>query len=105
MEMIQNRIGMQFCFSVSLIGRGGRLVMLWFDEFILEIINFIISHIHSKIRGGGLKEGVCLKEFYGMPDTSKRGEFWELLVRINQEPNATGVLSLISIKSQSKLKI
>lgn len=45
--------------------------MLWLDEFILKIINFFISHIHSKIRGGGLKEGVCLS-FMACPIRVKR---------------------------------
>lgn len=59
--------------------------MLCSDDITLKVINFSNSHVHEQVQGDGLRDGVLITTFYGMPNTSKRAESWGLLTRINQD--------------------
>lgn len=79
----RKKIGAKFCFTVSSVCRKGGLTILWFEGIELEIVNFSNYHMHSKTMEDSIWVEWFLTGFYGIPETSKRVESWDLLKKIN----------------------
>ena len=66
-------------FVVDSVGKSRGMILIWRDNFIVEIHNFSRRHINATIRING--NGVMWKftGFYGHPEVAKRKEAWDLL--------------------------
>lgn len=74
-------MGFDYCFAVNNKGQSDGLALFWNNDSVLSINSYSIGHIDTTVNWGTRKwrfTGV-----YGNSDPSKRGEFWELMVRLS----------------------
>lgn len=88
LDFLKHKIGYPNIFSVNLVRRKGGLVMFWQAEEDVEAINYYNHHIHLKVHYANFGKSWLITEFYGYPETNKRGAFWSLLSRINPSSEA-----------------
>lgn len=78
-NFIKHRIGFPNAFFVNPVGSKGGLVMFWRYDDLVEVVNYSNYYIHVNILDTNLKTHWFLTGFYGIPETHKRTDSWELL--------------------------
>ena len=66
--------------------RGGGLVLFWRNSVRLDVVDSHRYYIDAVINAGGDDEWRFI-DFYGEPETARKGEAWEKLRRLNRSIN------------------
>ncbi|KAL0292490.1 UNVERIFIED_CONTAM: putative mitochondrial protein [Sesamum radiatum] len=84
METLKRRLNL-FGVCVSPIGRSGGLVLMWQKSVEVQLQSFSHWHIDASVRLEDSGEWWRFTGIYGEPDTTKRVEFWKLLVQLHSQ--------------------
>ncbi|XP_028113864.1 uncharacterized protein LOC114311894 [Camellia sinensis] len=87
MERIRYKLGMQGCFTVDRVELSGGLALLWVGELQIQIKSYSKGHVDSIILTESGATSWQFTGFYGNPNTSLRGDSWELLRRLQDQMN------------------
>lgn len=79
-----NTLKLKNIFGVSRITRGGGLALFWREDFNLQVINSAPNFIDTIINFGK-EDAWRFIGFYGMPETAKRCESWDLLRQLGSQ--------------------
>ena len=71
------KLDFQLGFEVPRIGLGGGIALLWHDNMDIDIQTSFPHHIDALINKNGV--AWCFIGVYGHPETSRKGESWDLL--------------------------
>jgi hypothetical protein len=82
MEVIRGQLGYAGLFVVDLVGKSGRLALLWREAEEIEIQNYSCHHINAIVTNMTIGVQWKLTGFYGHPDWNKRKESWDLLQQL-----------------------
>ncbi|XP_075662915.1 uncharacterized protein LOC142632377 [Castanea sativa] len=74
---LKRKIEFKQGFEVPRVGLGGGLTLLWRDNVEIDVQTSSPHHIDALINQNGVVW--CFTGFYRHPETSKRGESWELM--------------------------
>ena len=78
---LKRKLGFQLGFEVPRVGLGGGLALLWRDNVDIDVQTSSPHHIDALINQNGVVWRFT--GFYGHPETSRRGESWELMRRLH----------------------
>jgi polyhydroxyalkanoate synthesis regulator phasin len=77
------KMGFEGVFVVDPVGRSGGLALFWKDSKEIEILNYLLRHIHAKVTLAGSNWSWKLTCFYGHPNRLYREESWNLLSHLS----------------------
>ena len=83
LEFLRRKLGMYGSWGVERAGSGGGLAILWKEEIQVTVQSFSLAHIDATFRVIGTTEW-HFTSFYGHPETTKRGDSWTLLKRLQR---------------------
>jgi hypothetical protein len=79
---IKGRLGMNNCFVVDGVGRGGGLALYWNDEIKIQVLSYGLHHVDTLVWDGVHHTAWHATFVYGEPRTHERDKMWELMRQI-----------------------
>jgi hypothetical protein len=76
---LKGRIGLNNCFIVDGVGKGGGLALFWCDEIKIQVLSYGLHHIDTLIWDGVHHAAWRGTFIYGEPRTQDKMKMWELL--------------------------
>lgn len=87
-QKIRLDLNFDCCLSVPSIGLSGGLMLLWNNEWDVQIMSYSQGHIDASVIVNGLKWR--FSGIYGQPTQEKRHETWDLIQRLHSIPDLHG---------------
>jgi hypothetical protein len=85
---IKSHLGMNNCFIVDGIGKGGGLALYWVDSIRIEILSYGVHHIDTLVLDGSHHAAWRGTFISGELNTQNRHNMWELIRRIKPRSQA-----------------